>query len=364
MLYGLEFFFLAKELKSIEGYFIENFYELGKGRFRLKLSKSGAQANLLCVLPYSISIAYAFERVETPTNFSIAVRKRIGGFKITEVRRLNNDRIIQLELAKGDEIVNVIIELFGKGNFIVADRSAKIVLAYTQHRFSDRAVYVGMPYVHPKGSAADMLNSEVLSKALSEAARDGRNIGEALQKNLQIGKPYVAQILENIGISDEEHEAQFDHEKQRKFHEELKGYISGSKGFYLYNENGRPIDFSIGLLSKYKNFEALKFDTLGTTIAAFYESEPTESRESAAEVELKKSIEKQKALVAEIDVEISKSKQIADFIFANMAEINGIIEHAAQNKHAAKEELQRYCKSIRIKDVDLKNKTVTIEIPQ
>ncbi|MGC8652298.1 MAG: NFACT family protein [Candidatus Micrarchaeia archaeon] len=362
MLYGLEFLFLARELKQANGYFIDNFYELGKGRFRLKLTRNGEQMNLLCVLPYSVSSASVFERAGTPTNFSIAARKRICGFRIVEVSRLNNDRIIMFELKKGAEGARAILELFGKGNFIVTDQAGKITLAYMQHKFSDREVRIGEQYVPPKSEAVDLLDSASVSKAIADATTGDSGISEALQKKLQVGKPYVAQILADIGVDAKAKQVEFNSAKQKRFKEELEDYMSGSKGFYLYKNNSVPVDFSVGMLEKYEGFEAVRFDSINGVLAAFYESEPIVEKESAANVEIEKSIEKQKALIAETEAEISESKRSADFIFANMEEINRIIEYARRSKHATKEELQKLSKSIKIKDVDLKNKTITIEI--
>ena len=43
-LYTIELVRLVEELRVLEGYYIDQFYELGKGRFRIKLSRKGREA--------------------------------------------------------------------------------------------------------------------------------------------------------------------------------------------------------------------------------------------------------------------------------------------------------------------------------
>jgi len=362
MLYGLEFFFLVRELKDIEGYFVDNFYELGKGRFRIKLAKSGAQINILCMLPYSLSKTSILEHASAPTNFSIAVRKRINGFKLTSISQLNNDRIIIAKLQKGDERLSMIFELFGRGNLIIANESMQIMLAYVQHQFKDRSTFVNRQYAAPASDLVDISSNDSIEKALVQlSGSESGMLADALQKRLQLGKPYIQQMLEDMKIEKNVTISSFDAHMQKMFSESLSNYINGAKGFYLYLENNIPVDFSVGMLSKYKKLEQKVFTTLSETLVAFYESEPAEQQESAEEKELSKSIEKQKEIIAQIDNDILENKKIATFIFSNMSEINRIIEIARSNKHITKEELQKASKIARIKDVDLKNKTITIE---
>ncbi|MGC8670076.1 MAG: NFACT family protein [Candidatus Micrarchaeia archaeon] len=361
MLYGLEFLHLVKELELINGYFVDNFYELDKGKFRLKLSKSGNQINLLCVLPYSISNATVFEHKNEATNFAIAVRKRIKGFKIVKVSRVNNDRIIEIKLEKNKEEIGILFELFGKGNMVIVNNDNTIMLAYVQHEFKDRSTRINAKYVPPRSNTAiNLLDYSSVLKGLQEAVSEGNiRLEDALQKKLQIGKPYISQIILELGI-DTADIKQFSEEMQKKFYYYLMKYINATD-FYLYMANNYSVDFSIGLLKQYESYEKQKFDTLEETIAAFYAHEPEHKKENPIETELIKSIEKQKKLVEEIENEINESKKAAEYIFSNMTEINKLISNAQSNKHITLDEIQRYT-SIKIKEIDLKNKTITIII--
>ncbi|MGC8586464.1 MAG: NFACT family protein [Candidatus Micrarchaeia archaeon] len=361
MLYGLEFVFMVRELEDCTGLFVENFYELGKNRFRIKLSKSGIQANLLCFIPYSISKVSEVERVETPTNFAIAARKRLKGFKIEKIEQLNNDRIVRMHLTKGDEKAYIIVELFGKGNLILANGSGTITLAYMQHEFKDRSIRIGSAYAPPKSNLVNIENMEDVKKAIMDAQEGNASVYECVQKAIQIGKPYAKKILKEIGIEEGAKCDALNGQMVGRFAEALARYLSGEMGFYIYRKNGSMVDFSIGRLD-YNDLEAERVGSLGEALSLAYLSQGENAGRSSVQIEIEKSIEKQKAIIEEAEKGMAESRRIADFIFENMHEINSIIEKARSEKHITKDELQKLAKSIKIKDVDLKNKTITIEI--
>ena len=140
---------IVDELQELAESHIERFYEIGENRFRLKLSKNRVQTNLQIILSHAINKTEYIEKQEQPSNFTVAVRKRIEGFLIKKILQLNNDRIVLFVLEKGDEQINLIVEMFGKGNLIIADRNMKILLAYRSQEFKDRIIKIGMDYKPP-----------------------------------------------------------------------------------------------------------------------------------------------------------------------------------------------------------------------
>src|SRR5580693_1360814 len=91
---------LVNELQSYVGFYIDRFYEVSDGKFRLKLSKNKVQPNIQIILAHTINKTNYIEKQEQASNFTIAVRKRIEGFNIKSIKQLNNDRIVLFELKK------------------------------------------------------------------------------------------------------------------------------------------------------------------------------------------------------------------------------------------------------------------------
>ncbi len=262
---------MVNELQEFVGFYVDRFYELGDGRFRIKLSKKGAQANLQIILSHTINKTKYIEKGEQPTDFTMAVRKRIEGFQIKSIKQLNNDRIVMLELKKGDSEANLIAEMFGGGNLIITDNTMGMLLVYKRRQFKDRTMAPHLEYKAPKRS--------------SEYKTEKITIKEGF-KTLQ---------------------------------EELDEF---------YHEN--PVDME-------------------------------EKRHNALEEQLKASIEKQRKIMGGIDSDIETNKEIAEKIFRNMNEINDIINELKKSKRMTLEELRSRTK-IGVQSIDLKNKTVTIEI--
>ncbi len=268
---------LAKELQDLIGFYIDRFYEVSEGRFRIKLSKSKVQCNLQIILSHTINKTSYIEKQDQPTGFAMAARKRIEGFQIRDIKQLNNDRIMLFVLKKGETELNLVAEMFGRGNLVITDNAMKILLAYRQQEMKDRVIKRNMEYVTPKQSGS-----------------------------------YRADIPESIIPSG-----------YKTLQEALDEY---------YHEN--PVNAQNG-------------------------ENPGQKR--LAE-ELQNSIKKQEKILDRIDVEIAGSKELGNALFNNMALVNELVKAAQANKRITKEELQKMFPTIRILNVDLKDKRLTVEL--
>ena len=295
-----EIYVLAQELRELAGFHMEKFYEMGEGRFRIKMKRDKTQANLQIILSHTINKTNYIERTGQPSNFAMAVRKRIEGFRIESIKQINGDRIVLMALKKGEAELNLVIEMFGSGNLVITDSSMRITLAYRQRQFSDRRVSHDMEYRAPRQPSGYKMEAP------------------------KVVKPVV-----------------------------------------FVDEKGRAVDYSIAATEKHPGLERRGFGSLQEALDLFYYDNPVvkgESGESALEKQLRLSIEKQKRLMKSTESEIETNKEIAEKIFNNMNMINRIVEELKKSKRMTKEELQEHAEGIRITDLDLKEKRVTIEI--
>ena len=177
---------LVAELRWMEGFFIDKFYELGKGRFRLRLSRKGEQqANVQIILSRTFNRTQYIEQRDEPTPFAMAIRKRLTGFMIEKVEQYNKDRIILLALKKGDERTNVVVEMFGTGNLIIADKDMKITLVYEPHEYKDRKIKIGETYAPPKSVVAPKGDGEAAATLWYD--KDGRCVDYSFFGNERAG---------------------------------------------------------------------------------------------------------------------------------------------------------------------------------
>lgn len=288
---------LAGELKELEGFSIDKFYESGENSFRLRLKRGKEKAALQIILSRTINRTKYQEPQSRPSNFAMAVRKRTEGSKIESISQLDGDRIMVIGLEKNGDRVNVIIEMFGGGNLILADGGMVIDLAYRQAKFVDRVVEKGAVYAPPKHVSRRQESANAVRSAV------------------------------------------------------------------FFNAAGRAVDYSAfggdvaGLVKK-------EYATLQEALDDFYHYgiELEQPQESEQERQLRASIEKQKELISKVGDQIGTNKTIAETIFRNMESINRLIGEARKNRRITKEELNAMSTEIKTIEVDLKKKSITIEV--
>jgi len=297
---NLELATLISELQEAKGLFLDRFYEDGEGRFRFKLQKRGAQLNVLCILSKALNRTAFVQKSETPTSFAIGARNRIEGFGIEGIEQYNKDRIVLIRLQKGEERANVIIEMFGKGNLIIADAQMKVLLPYYTQEFKDRAIRKGVEYVPPK--SAMMKETEPPKDHASYVYRDGS--GKAVGFSLGKSEKYAGM-------------------KEQPF------ATLGEALDTIYYEEGME-----------------------------EQAKPVKNPEAE---ELESSIAKQRKILKGMQDQIDEAQLKGSEIMGSMHEINEVIGAAQGNKRITKEELQRLFPKTRILSVDLKEKVIEIE---
>ena len=368
---AIEVTLLVKELQRLEGFFIDNFYELGENRFRLRLSRSGEKAELFVLLPYTLNTTEYYEKGEPLSNFYIAARKRIVGARMVRIAQLNADRIIEMTFTKGEESGSIVFELFAKGNLVVLNADKRIVLAYKSKGFKERDVKVGAIYKPPetKGIPSSEIDSDALVKLLASQSGSEDSLIRLLSKNMNIGALYLEDAIYEAHLNPKVKPGSI---KAKQIDVLAVGIVKRASAILnpdvtLYIKDGVPVDYSICAVAKYDNLESQKKDTLNSALDTFYHeaqfsAEPKTS-EYAKRIEgVKISIERQRESLAKIDEEASEARKKGEVIFKNMNVVNGIIQTLKENKRMTREELQKMFPAVKIIEIDLKEKTVTIEM--
>src|SRR5713226_5162123 len=83
---------------------------------------------------------------ESPPPFAQTLRRLLDNARVTSVEQRGFDRIAVFHLEHGGGIVDLVFEVFGKGN-VVAVRNGVTLAAMFPQTFKDRAVQVGEAYV-------------------------------------------------------------------------------------------------------------------------------------------------------------------------------------------------------------------------
>jgi predicted ribosome quality control (RQC) complex YloA/Tae2 family protein len=367
-LYALELMQLSKELQSLRDFYIDQFYELAKGRFRIRLSRKGEKANLQIILPNTINRTDFLEIKEDATNFSLAVRKRITGFQIGEVSQYNNDRIILIRAKKPDNEINIILELFGKGNLVIADHAMRILLAYQVHEFSDRAIRPNATYRPPKNASVGIHESAGIDKVAEELKSkiEGAALLPYLTKRIAMGSMYIEEAAKRAGLSTTSKLSELADKDIDALFAEISIIIkecTENPKPVVYLEGESIIDFALCRISKYGHLQWQDFPTLESCLDHIYSRIKLEEDVINEDAErVKTSINRQLEILAQIDDEIAENKSKGNYVMNHMHEINRMIGYAASNKRIKKEEIRPELRNLEVLEIDLKNKRLKIKV--
>ncbi len=363
---------LVNELNLLAGWHIDKFYELRDGQFRIRLSKSGEKINLNCILSHTLNRSIYIETPEEPTNFSLAVRSKTDGLALNGVSQLNYDRIIDISAGTADRETHIILEMFGKGNLVIANSGMKILLAYRTHDYRDRSVRAGAVYEPPKSNQTkmgDLVKAESAEKAIRgilAPSTGSQNAVSSIAKALNFGGVYVEEAFNEAGVSLRSSVGELDDimiAGIAKRISEMLGYtMKPSPTVFL--ESGKALDYAICDLKKYGGLEKMSFGSVSEALDFFYNENRVDAapKKNEAIEQLKASIKKQEDLIVQVAEEISAAKASGESIFNNLTAINAIITAARQNKRITAEEMQTLFPNVKITNIDLKEKSITIDI--
>jgi predicted ribosome quality control (RQC) complex YloA/Tae2 family protein len=365
---ALEIAFIAKELSSAAGMYLDRFYESEGGAFTLKFSSRGKACLISCVLPNCINITGYSRHHGEPTNFAMAVRKRAEGFILDGVEQLGGDRIILMKFRKGDSIVSMVFELFGKGNLIIADGSMNILFSYSQKDFRDRSTKSGRKYELPAGQPVTLGKLEMLHEAVMERAREHGQEGlvAALSKTINLGALYLENAVLAEGLDPEGKIGEQKESDMERVLERIKGYASEIPQPRIYrDERGNPVDYAVCDIKKYSGFAEKRFETVSAMLDDIYVGEgkaevPDKLKREIEET--KASMEKQKEAVERLRHEAAECKLAANEIHLRLSEINEFIYNASKIKKPTLEELKALSGTLKVISFDPVEKSVVLEI--
>lgn len=136
---------LARELRALEDAHIDKVYQLGPDEFLLKLRHPEAGGTYLVLRPggYAARPTQPPETPEQPTALAQALRRWLTGARLRRVDQHEFDRVLRFQLDRRGEPLELVLELFGKGNLILAGPDGRIVWALRSETFAHRTIKRG-----------------------------------------------------------------------------------------------------------------------------------------------------------------------------------------------------------------------------
>eukprot|EP00803_Ostreobium_quekettii_P009621 evm.model.scf_1149.3 EVM.evm.TU.scf_1149.3 scf_1149:29603-44453(-) len=184
--------------QSVVGMRLINIYDISAKTYVLKLGTSGEEGQKIFVVMESgvrvHTTKYDRGKSDFPSNFTLKIRKHIRGKRLTDIRQLGIDRIVDFSFGREEGTVHLILELYSQGNIVLTDSNYEVLTLLRSHRDDDKgyALMARHPYpVHSIRLSAPFEEGE-LRKAVSEAKE-----GTTLKGVVSSAIPYGGMLAEH-----------------------------------------------------------------------------------------------------------------------------------------------------------------------
>ncbi|KAL4425918.1 hypothetical protein ABPG75_009934 [Micractinium tetrahymenae] len=161
---------------------VANVYDINPKTYVLKLARSGEDGDKVLLLIESGARFHTVEampeKADTPSNFTLKLRKHIRTRRLEAVKQLGVDRIVQLTFGSGAAACHLLLEFYAQGNVILADDKFEVLTLLRSHRDDAKGVAIMARHPYP-------IHTIRLRQALSAAALEGALAGAAAEATLK-----------------------------------------------------------------------------------------------------------------------------------------------------------------------------------
>tara|TARA_Y100000310_G_scaffold317308_1_gene370054 strand:+ start:6722 stop:7837 length:1116 start_codon:yes stop_codon:yes gene_type:complete len=365
---SLELSFLAKELEIVKNSRVDRIYNSGKEEIYLQVHKSNVGKKILkIILGKSIFLSGEKSADDTPSGFCMLLRKNLEGKFLDSIDQIEPERILKIIFKSKSEERQIYLEFFGKGNVILCNDGV-ILDCLIRHKFKDRSVLPKEKYEYPnmEYNLFD-INKNQLSDLLKNSKKD--KIVTSFATELGLGGVYSEEVCLLSDIEKSTLPKEINNKEIPKIISSIKKLINKKINSQIIYKDKEPIDAVPIDLELYKNFEKKEFASYSEALQEYstYESKLTKKKDNPYTKkikELKWIIGEQETTLKGLKVKETESKEKGELIYHNYQLIKEILDeiNKASKKYSWKEIKDKLKGHKVVKDVDVKEKKVVVEI--
>ncbi|XP_059280841.1 uncharacterized protein LOC132034482 [Lycium ferocissimum] len=174
----------VKCLRRLIGMRCSNVYDLSPKTYVFKLmnssgvTESGESEKVLLLMESGVRLHttdYLRDKSNTPSGFTLKLRKHIRTRRLEDVRQLGYDRIILFQFGLGANAHYVILELYAQGNILLTDSDFTVMTLLRSHRDDDKGLAIMSRHRYPvevcrvfKRTTAEKLQAALKSSAQTD----------------------------------------------------------------------------------------------------------------------------------------------------------------------------------------------------
>ncbi|XP_038162945.1 nuclear export mediator factor NEMF-like [Cyprinodon tularosa] len=175
---------------------VNNVYDIDNKTYLIRLQKPDSKAVLLIESGTRFhSTDFEWPKNMMPSGFAMKCRKHLKSRRLTQVKQLGIDRIVDIQFGSDEAAYHLIVELYDRGNIILADHEYTILNLLRFRTAEAEDVKIAVRERYPVESARPpepLITLERLSEILSKAQH-----GEQVKRVLNPHLPYGATLIEH-----------------------------------------------------------------------------------------------------------------------------------------------------------------------
>ncbi|XP_070776068.1 ribosome quality control complex subunit NEMF [Enoplosus armatus] len=194
---------LAEINANYIGMRVNNVYDIDNKTYLIRLQKPDSKAVLLVESGTRIhSTDFEWPKNMMPSGFAMKCRKHLKSRRLTQVKQLGIDRIVDIQFGSDEAAYHLIIELYDRGNIILADHEYTILNLLRFRTAEAEDVKIAVRERYPVESARPpepLISLERLTEILSKA-QNGDQVKRVLNPHLPYGATLIEHSLIEAGL--------------------------------------------------------------------------------------------------------------------------------------------------------------------
>uniref|UniRef100_A0A673ZDT5 Ribosome quality control complex subunit NEMF n=1 Tax=Salmo trutta TaxID=8032 RepID=A0A673ZDT5_SALTR len=183
---------------------VNNVYDIDTKTYLIRLQKPDTKSILLVESGLRIhSTDFEWPKNMMPSGFAMKCRKHLKSRRLTQVKQLGVDRIVDIQFGSDEAAYHLIVELYDRGNIILADHEYTILnLLRFRTAEGEEDVKIAVRERYPVENARPpepLISLERLTEVLSKAT-NGEQVKRVLNPHLPYGATLIEHCLMEVGL--------------------------------------------------------------------------------------------------------------------------------------------------------------------
>ncbi|AEA47285.1 ribosome rescue protein RqcH [Archaeoglobus veneficus] len=312
----------VSELQQLVGGKVEKIYHHPPDEIRVKIY-AGGRKDLILEAGRRIHLTkFPRESPRIPSSFAMLLRKHLEGGRVRKIEQHDFDRVVVIEVER-EKRNFIIVELFSKGNVILADESFRIIMPLKPF-FKPGEVY---RFPEPRTTPFE-LNSEKLAEIFRD---EDKEVVRILARS-GLGGLYAEEVCLRAGINKNKVAKELNEEEIEKIAEAIDSIFGairrGAFTPHIVSKDGEYIDVLPIELQIYDGLERKYFPTFNEALDEYYARRISEVKQEESEElkKLKARLEKQLETKKEFENEMERYRAAGDAVYENYQLLEQILE--------------------------------------